>query len=145
MAKLSDARVDLVAEREGVWVDCPFIEGARFKLASTGTKEFEAALSKKYEPYRDLIRADAERDPSAPARFTAEMREGLVQELFSEIVIRDWDGLEADGGGSLKCSPAEALSAIKDPALRRLWMWIQAQANRWENFRAARKEKALGN
>lgn len=144
MVKLSSARIDLDAERDGVWVDCPMLPGFSVKLASTGSREFERELEKRMEPYRSLIRSDAEKSDAAP-KFTTEMREQVVREAFASVIVRDWRGADDDSGNPIACTPEEALKVISDPQLRHVWEWIQRTAGARERYLTEKISASVGN
>lgn len=134
MVKLSELRSDLKAERDGVW--STYVPGFDLLIASTATREFEDALRKAMEPWAEAARA---------GKLTDEIRDATVRDVYAEHVVRDWRGYDDDAGQPVPYSKAAAAELLKDPAMHRLWSWVQTVAGSEARYRVKAKEKALGN
>lgn len=139
MGSLSNARVDTRRETEGALVDCPLIPGSRIRIASIGTPAFIAARRKALEPYRELIAADLLSEDGAERKFSDAMASEIKAQLFAAHIVRGWEGIDEP------CTPEAVKQVMLDPEHRPLREWIEEQAGRWENFRAERKARSLGN
>lgn len=138
MVKLSEIATDLNAEEEGVWAE--YVPGFKVKIASTATRAFKEAVEKAHAPYLELMRSDSGK-PAEERKFTREMRQKIVREITSRLIVRDWIGWEGDDGKQVPYSPEKALEVLSDPRFHRLESWIDSIASSDEAYRLARVER----
>lgn len=67
----------------------------------------------------------------------------LELRLFAIAVITDWKGVTSKKGGRLPCNPKNVEKVMRDLPL--VFKQIRTQAYRWETFRAAATDAAVGN
>ena len=134
MAKLRQLRSDVAAERDGVWAE--YEDGFEIKIASSATREFRDAIDRALEPYLDLIRQ---------GKLSSDEREKVVRDVGADLLVRDWRGLENDDGTPATYSRQSARELLADPAMHRVWTFVQAVAGSDTRYREARSKAALGN
>lgn len=145
MVKLSNARIDLDAERDGVWRECPILPGFWVKIASTDSQGFEAAMAKRRAPYVALEREDASAPSGSTPKVTDAMRQDMLREVFADAIVKDWKGADDDSGAPVACTREEVLRVLSDPQLRDIWKWIVGEAAARENYRAQKLAASVGN
>ncbi len=99
--KLSNLSTDHELEQEGAWVDID--EGARIKVAYTGSRRFREAAFKRQNRggFRQTRRTFAAEDKATIS-------------LLVKDVLLDWDGIEDDDGNAIPYSQAKALELLTE-------------------------------
>lgn len=67
----------------------------------------------------------------------------LERDLFAAAVVSGWKGVTDKDGKALKCTPKNVAKVFKDLPL--LFQQVKNAAYRWETFRRAAVDAALGN
>ncbi len=126
--KLSNLATDDELETEGAWVDIG--EGARIKVAYTGSRRFRGAAFRR-----------ANRRGFRQTRQTFDAQDEDTIRLLATDVLLDWDGIEDDDGNAIPYSPEKA---------RELLTWhypfremVSEEAMTLENFRREQLDDAV--
>lgn len=129
LIRLSSLSVDIDAERNGAWIECPLVPGAEFNVRSFNCSEYQVAKS---SALRDFAKrygdAQVPGDESAKAEGT----------LYADHILLGWRGFD------VAYSRDVASAALTDPASRPLreavaWCAARVGQNELEFVEAAAK------
>lgn len=126
---INDFRTDDDKKTAGVWID--FGGGAEFKIAALTNTNFTAAFQKATKPYTDLGKD-----------IPGDDQEAIMMRLMSIHVVLDWKGV-FDGDDELPYSIENAERLLSE--LEWLRTRIVKEAQRIDNFKAAKREETSGN
>lgn len=101
------------------------------KMREAMTDHAVGLIKKKGADEPELTVREALRDPD------------LELKLFASSVVSDWAGVKSKDGKRLRCTPKNALKVFRDLPL--LFQQVKNAAYRWETFRSAAVQSALGN
>ncbi len=125
--KLSNLATDAELE-EGAWVDIG--EGARIKVAYTGSRRFREAAFKR-----------TNRRGFRQTRQTFEAQDEDTIRLLAKDVLLDWKGIEDDDGNAIPYSQAKALELLTEQyPFREI---VSEEAMTLENFRREELNEAV--
>lgn len=120
LVRLSSLSVNIDAERNGAWIECPMVPGAEFNVRSFNCSAY---LTAKSAVLRDL--AQRYGDVTVPEDEAAKA-EGT---LYADHILLGWKGFD------VSYSSDAALAALTDPAsrpLREAVAWCAARVGQTE-------------
>ena len=111
MPKLNLPSLNMDVSTEGKWFQ--FNDDIRFKVARDGSPKHKRALQSKLKQIEKL------RDKGDYNRI-----EHLTNEMLVRYILKDWEGIEEEGGRALDFTQDNALSIISDPQYEQIKNFI---------------------
>lgn len=111
--KLSEAKIDVVVQEQGDWVDnIPELPGVRIKTRGAGNKSWR----RRQQQLFDTI----PRHKKVGGRIDPEELDRVATALVLDCGIIDWEGLEDDEGKPIPFTKEMASKLFNDPTLAKL-------------------------
>lgn len=136
----STMKTDTNAEKNGIWVE--FLNPAtsetyRFRIARAGgaNDAFNKKLEELTRPYR---RQNMDLDQLPLAR-----QEELWRVIYADCIILAWEGIVGEDGEPYPYNRENIIHLLKE--LPDVFRFLSKEANAYQNFRVAAREREAGN